>query len=88
MNQLAWVEEKGPRLCGRSLLVWEDPGVQGGPPPDGARAEEWQERRGRRACAVGRRVLAGEGRCAVTSEGQVHRTDGAFIFLLKSFKPS
>lgn len=56
--------------------------------PDGTGAEEGQERRGRRAHAVGRGVLAGEGQHAVTSEGRVRRTDGAFIFLLKSFKPS
>lgn len=88
MNQPAWVEVKGPRLCGWNLLVWEELGVQQGPPPDGAGAEEGQERRGRRTHAVGRGVLAGEGRHAVTSEGRVRRTDGAFIFLLKSFKPS
>lgn len=61
--------------AGRSL--WDEP-----------RAREGQERRGRKAHAVERGVLAGEGQHAVTSEGRVRRTDGAFIFLLKSFKPS
>lgn len=78
MNQLAWAEVKE-----HSLLVWEKLGVQGG--------HRWMGqglRRGRIAGAVGRGVLAGEGWCAVTSEGPVHQTDGAFIFLLKSFKPS
>jgi len=43
MNQLAWVEGKGPWLLGRSLLGWGELGVQRGPPPDGAGAEEGQE---------------------------------------------
>lgn len=78
-------------------MVWEELEVQGGTLIDGmglrrgrkgGAGEEGKEKRGRRAGAAGRGVLAGEGRCAVTSEGRVRRTDGAFIFLLKSFKPS
>lgn len=30
----------------------------------------------------------GEGQRGSTSEGRARRTDGAFIFLLKSFQPS
>lgn len=59
-----------------------------GTPLDGLRGWGGAGQEGRGLVLWDRGVLAGEGRRAGTSEGRARGTDGAFIFLLKSFQPS